>query len=472
MAESKHKIVLYNPLSEMFTLPLALMAIGSGLDQSVYEVIIIDSRIESNAHQKVLDAIEGALCFGATILTGSCIKDALSITRKVKEHAPEVVTVWGGWHTSLFPIEPLKEELSIDITVQGQGELTFKKLVEAFKLKSSVSEINGISYRNQDGEIIKTASNTLVKPGDLPPINYELIDVEAYYSKKGSRRIDYISSVGCLYRCAFCADPKVFQRKFAALSPQRMGEEVEELYRKYAFDEVNFQDETFFTYRERAIAFAKELLNRNINISWTATMRADQGDRLSNDDFALLAKSGLKKVLVGVESGSQEMMNWLQKDITIEQVISTAKKCTKHNLNARLPIIVGFPGESKEAFESSLDFAIQLGLMSAKFEIRIFYFRPYPGSAITNEAVKQGYKLPETLAEWSEFDFMETISPWMTPERFKKAEMVKFYLQLAISKRRLIWPLAWLAKKRLETKYFGFPVEVWIKNSIKKNSKT
>lgn len=464
----KPKIILYNPLPVSFTMPLALMAIGSSLDRKLYDVVIVDARIEKNPHQMVLENLEGAICFGATILTGSGINDAREITQKVKAVAPRIFTVWGGWHCSLFPLDPLEEENSIDITVQGQGEIIFKELIEAINLKSGLTGIKGISWRESDGKIYKNPPRIMDDIEKLPPIDYSLIDVKKYFKRKGKRQLDYISSVGCFYRCAFCADPHVFKRKFTSISARRMGEEIEVLYKKYNFDDLNFQDETFFTYRDRVIDFAKELIGRRINVNWAATMRADQGDRLTDNEFALLAKSGLRRVLVGVESGTQEMMDWLKKDIKIEQVLATAQKCLTHKIGAQFPVIVGFPGETKEAFTKSLEFAIYLGNLSDFFDIPIFYFKPYPGSDITNMAVEQGFKLPETLDEWDKFDYMGSVSPWMDDDRFRLAENVKFYLRLSQTRRRVLLPFKKVAKLRLQKMWFSLPLEKWLKKTTKK----
>ena len=124
----KKKVVLYNPEAVFYTLPLALMAIGSALDSQYYEVKIIDARLERDPLAVVLNEIEDAICFGVTVLTGAPILDALRVTQSVKLKMPHLVTIWGGWHASLFPLGPL-EDTAIDISVQGQGEQTFRERI-------------------------------------------------------------------------------------------------------------------------------------------------------------------------------------------------------------------------------------------------------------------------------------------------------------------------------------------------------
>src|SRR6185295_10098977 len=177
----------------------------------------------------------------------------------------------------------------------------------------------------------------------------------------------YISSQGCAFRCAFCADPFVYDRKWVGLAPERIGVEVEALWRRYRFDDLSFQDETYFTYAPRVAAVAEEFLGRSLPITWAATMRADQGARLPEEVMATCRRSGLRRVLIGVESGSQETIDRIKKDIKLEQVFVSAEKCLRHGVNVIFPFIVGFPGESPGSVQASLDVAKRLRAMSPGF---------------------------------------------------------------------------------------------------------
>ncbi len=127
----RHKVVLYNPRAPFYTMPLALLAVGSRLDPATYEVRIIDGRLEADPIDAVLRELsEGqVLCLGMTVLTGTPIRDAIHVTRAVKARRPDVPVVWGGWHPSLFPTDSLSET-GIDGVVVGQGEETFAEIVD------------------------------------------------------------------------------------------------------------------------------------------------------------------------------------------------------------------------------------------------------------------------------------------------------------------------------------------------------
>lgn len=463
---SRKKVVLFNPHAVFYDMPLALLAIGSALDSEEFEVKIIDARVTPDYESRVLNELKDAVCFGVTVLTGSPIKSAIDLSKKVKGHYPDMPVIWGGWHPSLFPKQPLLDIPEIDVTVQGQGEETFVELVQALDQRKELHSIQGICFRSGD-TIIQTPSRKMVDMNTFQRINYDLIDVEAYFHKKGKRQFDFITSIGCFFRCAFCADPFVYQRRFSSYTPERMADDIEYFYHKYKFTDLNFQDETFFTYPKNIAAFAQEIIKREINISWASTMRADQGVRMTEEQWMVAKKSGLRRLLIGVESGSQEMMDWLKKDIKTESVISCAEKCKKYGIQAIFPFIVGFPNESEESTETTIQFIQKLKSIDPHFQIQIFYFKPYPGSEITSVEVTKGYKLPESTLAWADFDYVGSKGPWVSIEKFRFFENYKFYNKLAYTQKSgLLYPLSRIARWRCSKKNFRFPVEKKMANLL------
>ena len=425
------KVVLYNPKAVFFTMPLALLAIGSELDPADYEVVIVDGRLDPNAEETVIGHLPDALCVGVTVLTGAPISDALRISRAVKGARPEVPVIWGGWHPSMFGIECLAEPC-VDITVQGQGEATFAELVHRLREGRSLEGCPGCFVRLPDGKLQKNEPRALLPLESFRPHDYRLIDVEQYFELKGKRQLDYISSQGCNFRCAFCSDPYVYGRKWVGLEPQQIVTALRELWERYRFTDVNFQDETFFTRRERIQAMAQGLVEARLQFTWAATMRADQGVRLPKDVWRLCKESGLRRLLVGVESGDDAMLKRIRKDITLTQVFDTARYMQELEIAGIFPFIVGFPDESDASVQATINCAKRLRGMSAEFETPIFYFKPYPGSAIVLEAVNKGFRLPDSLAEWAQFDYVAGLpGPWVTRAKYKLIERFKFFQELA-----------------------------------------
>ncbi len=464
----KYKVILYNPQAIFFDMPLALLSIGSFLDSKKYDVIIIDGRLEKEPFAKIQENLKDAICFGVTVITGSPINDALKISRQVKKYCHDLPIIWGGWHTSLFPKAPLEDEDCIDVTVQGQGEVTFSELVEAISVNGDFKNIKGITYRNEQGQIIQNPGRILEDINLFPSVNYELINIEAYFKAKGHRQLDYISSTGCNFRCTFCSDPFVYNRKWTGKKPEKIVEEIKYWKKKYKITDVNFQDETFFTNPQRINKMARLFLESELNITWAATMRADQGHRMSDDDFALCAKSGLRRVLIGVESGSQEMMDWLKKDIKLEYVLECAERCKKYNISVIFPFIVGFPGETSESIDATIKLVKKLNSMHKNFTTPIFYFKPYPGSALTYDVINNGYQLPDSTQEWAKFDYIGSSGPWVSQEKYNLIENFKFYNSLAWnSKHILLAPFRHIARFRCKNDFYKIPWEKLMIEKIK-----
>ena len=152
MKTNRRKVVLYNPRAVFYTMPLALLAIGSELDPEEYEVVIIDGRLDPDAEQTVISALDNAVCLGVTVLTGAPIADALQVSRAAKAAQPGVPVVWGGWHPSMFGADCLREPC-VDIAVQAQGEATFADIVSRLATGKSLEGCTGCIFRRGDGSV-------------------------------------------------------------------------------------------------------------------------------------------------------------------------------------------------------------------------------------------------------------------------------------------------------------------------------
>jgi radical SAM superfamily enzyme YgiQ (UPF0313 family) len=295
----------------------------------------------------------------------------------------------------------------------------------------------------------------------LPRHDYNLIPVEDYFKLKGQRQFDYISSQGCRFRCNFCADPAVYNRGWYGYTPERMAGEIADLWRRYHFTDLNLQDETYFTQQKRVAAIAEGFLREKLHFTWTGTLRADQGRRIDDATFALCKRSGLRRVMIGMEAGSQETIDWIQKDIKVEDMWLTAEKLIRHNIGAIINVIVGFPGEPPESVAESLRVAKELRSMSPHFELAVFYFKAYPGNPIAERLKAQNYRFPATLEEWADFDYIGSGNDWLSEAQKREIEHFKFYQRFAYSGNRnpLRWPLQALSRWRVEHRAYTLPLD-------------
>ena len=231
----------------------------------------------------------------------------------------------------------------MDITVQAQGEETFAEILARLEKGQTMDGCQGCTYRASDGRIRANPPRPLRNINTFRPHDYNLLPVERYYELKGKPQLDYISSQGCAFRCAFCSDPFVYGRKWVGLEPERMGEEIEALWHRYQFKDVNFQDETFFTYTNRVEGIADEFIRRKLPITWAADHAGGSGrasDRRADGEVQeVRAAAGHHRRRV---RDRRQMMDWIKKDIKLEQVfierreVRSAIKSRSISLHRRL----------------------------------------------------------------------------------------------------------------------------------------
>jgi radical SAM superfamily enzyme YgiQ (UPF0313 family) len=442
-------------------MPIALIALGSALDRERFDVRIVDGRLEPDPVTRVIAETDGAVCLGISVLTGVPIRDALRVTAAVRRARPACRIVWGGWHPSLFPSETLREA-GVDAVVVGQGEEVLAEIVERAAAGEALHGIAGCLSCDQRGLLLAPApvARAARNVNDLPAHDYGLIDVGRFFTLKKQRQLDYVTSQGCRFRCTFCADPTVYGRGWSGLDPERVGEELERLWTRHRFTDVGFQDETFFTHANRVAAIAEQIRQRGLPFSWMATMRADQGARLDQRVLSACRAAGLRRVMIGLESGSQPMLDWMKKDIRLEQVFETAEKCRRHGVAVLFNLIVGFPDEPPESVDATLDVARRLRGYGPDFQIALFHYRPYPGTPITDALARQGFPLPRTLTDWADIEDGTRASPWLDARARTRIDRFSFYQRIGWA-RPTLWraPLQALARWRCRTDRYGFPIE-------------
>ncbi len=215
---------------------------------------------------------------------------------------------------------------------------------------------------------------------------------------------------------------------------------------------------TFFTYKKRVAEIAEQFLNRDMSFTWAATMRADQCARLGEDIFRLCVRSGMRRVLIGVESGSPAMLKRIKKDTTVEQIFSSAEMCARNGVAVIFSFIVGFPGESYNDVMQTVSLIKTLRAMSPDFETPIFYYKPYPGSEISAGVATD---MPTSLDQWAQFDYVQgTVGSWVPQATYEFMERFKFYNRYAWGNERIARrPLQILARWRCQRNWFDWPLE-------------
>lgn len=436
------KILLIYPKvgSRGWHLPAGLLMIAAPLLEAGFEVKIIDQRFGADWENKLVGELEKEpLLVGMTVMTGKQILEALEISKIVKEKS-EAKVVWGGVHPSLLPEQTLNNQ-QIDFAVLGEGEKTILELALKLELNENDFEnIKGLGFK-KGGRIHCSWRDDFVDLDKMPILPYHLVEIEKYISKKSkttgkpAREIVLFTSRGCPHRCGFCYNLKFNRRKWRAMNAERVIKEIKFLIDHYQIDGFNIQDDEFFVDAGRVAQICELVKENNLKIEFHSAARVNQtADLMDMDLLKKLKNCGFGSIVFGVETGSQRILELVNKDIAYEQVIKTINKLGEANIGSKYCFMAGFPTETIKDFYQTIDLIYKMKELDPEVRIPVLRaFTPYPGIPLWDLCVREGFEPPKTLEGWAEYDFEAIKMPWVGKRLTKMIENVNImidYLKL------------------------------------------
>lgn len=411
--------------------PLPLQAVSAPLIEAGYEVELIDGRIIHPHLPEILATVAGSLYVGLSVMTGFQIRDAVMISRAIKETYPEIPVVWGGYHASMLPEETLSGDY-VDIVIRGQGQITAVELARRLAEGGSLEGLPGVCYKN-NGEAVIVDHPKLVDLDQFPSTPYDILDIEKYMvDDVGTRTMKYFSSQGCPFGCGFCVETSMYGRGWVGFSPERVVDDLEGLVDKYEVNAIDFADTNFFVSKKRVRAICEGILERGLDLKWAADVRTRQFIDFSPELRQLVYDAGCRRLLLGAESGSQASLEHIGKKTTVEDTLHVSRICNDLGITARFTTMFGFPGEPERDIEATLRMIESIKAINEDFEVHGFFFAPYPGAPLYEESLRLGFKPPERTEDWADFDLTELHTPWVDPEYKRKVDMViDFYMPFA-----------------------------------------
>jgi len=337
---------------------------------------------------------------GFNYLTKMCLTNmreaAFSMCKTAKAHGCKVI-VSSSDSTDHFT-EYLDE--GADFVIIGEAEHTLLELIEQIKSRTGdYSAIKGLAYR-KSGEVIKTPGRPVLKDLDsLPLPAWDLVDIDQYrqmwLKHAGYFSLNMSTTRGCPFKCNWCAKP-IYGNRYNSRSPQNVVSEIKLLKDNFHIDHIWFCDDIFGLKPGWAIEFAELLGKENIKIRFKIQSRVDL--LVHEDTLKALAASGCENAWIGAESGSQKILDAMDKGITIEQIRTATLLMKDNGIRPSFFIQFGYPGELKEDIRQTIDMINEL----LPFEIGISVSYPLPGT-IFYERVKADLK---KKTNWTDSDEM------------------------------------------------------------------
>jgi radical SAM superfamily enzyme YgiQ (UPF0313 family) len=405
MKTNKTKIALVNtPLLEgvahhpLFP-PLGLAYMAAVLEQNDFEVKIFDCPVCEIDHEKLkaeLDSFQPTMV-GIGSMTPT-IESALKSARVAKEVCPDAKVLMGGPHATFADKQILTDEKAVDIIVRGEGEETILELAKQSPEMPKIGEIKGITFR-KDNQIIQTSNRPFIQNLDaLPRPAYKYIPVKKYWIA-GRKLLPIMTSRGCPFQCSYCVASEMFGARFRARSPKNVLDELEWLRDEYGAEGIAFQDDTLTFDRKRAVEICDGIIERKINLPWGCGTRADV---VTKEVLAKMSKAHCNETMFGVESGCQRMRDSMKKRITTKQCENAVKWAKEAGMFVTVSVILGYPGETKETLQETLDFVCRV----EPDDVWLCHATPYPGTELRALVESNGWKMSE---DWKLYNTMNPI---------------------------------------------------------------
>ena len=480
-------ILLFNPRSahSKHRVPNSILQVGASIYEQ-YDFVFVDGNLEQDPWR----AIEGYLktgafrYFGCTVMPGPQLRQAIPFTKRIREQFPDVFTIWGGYFASNH-YSAVMESGYVDFVIYGPGDTAFPALLNALGNGLPYEFIPNLIWKTPEGAVIKNNKEALHDQDALPQLPYDHLDrfypLGRYMNPTflGRRTLAYHSSMGCPFKCSFCAVVPIYEARWRGKSAENIYRDIQYVKKKWGADSIEFHDNNFFVSEKRIRDFSTLMLRENM--SWWGEGRIDTIDQFTDDTLALMRRAGCRMIFFGAETGNDALLKQMDKGgkQTGAQIQRFAARMKQFDIIPEYSFVLGMPADSPEQvwaqIEEDIAFIKKIKTINPDTEIIIYVYSPVPteGSELYERIVRAGFKFPATLddwlsPQWESFDLRRNpLTPWLTPamvDRIHNFETVlnaRFPtvsdMKLSRLQRRVMRTAADL---RYRLNFFHFPYEL------------
>ncbi|MCB0753670.1 MAG: radical SAM protein, partial [Ignavibacteriae bacterium] len=307
---------------------------------------------------------------------------SLNIAKIAKEVNSNIRIVFGGPYPTTAKKDILKNEF-VDVSVIGEGEITIVELLKAIETGTSLINVNGIIFKEND-EIISTSNRQFMN--DLNKLSFPieiakkvLHDYELY-PKSAFKYL--FTSRGCPFSCNFCGSKEIWTRSVRFRSVENIIEEIK-IIRSLGIKNLHFDDDTFGIFKKNILNICKKIKNEVPDVKWSCEIRAD----IIDDEIVLAMKeSGCEMIQIGFESGNDEILSHMGKGVTVSKILNACRIVKKYGIELQTFFLVGYPYETEETLKDSIE------MMKKSKSDKIIYsiFTPYPYTQLFDFCKEKG----------------------------------------------------------------------------------
>ena len=420
----------FGPINE----PLGLAYIAASLEKNNIDVSICDAAVSDLGAYAISKKIKDDHfnIVGITMLTPTYAHvKYLAIT--IKNNDQEIKLVVGGPHPTALPEDTLNRIPQIDYVITGEGEYSMVALVKAIEQNKPVNDIAGVAYRN-NGHVVVNSPELIENLDDLSLPARHLLPMDKYHmtATRTNTVHSYTVSVarGCPFKCTYCF--RTFGLKFRHHSTERTIEEIKILIKDYGAEEINLEADTLTLNKKFITDLCQGIIKNGLNklIRWTCESRVDT---VNKEILELMKEAGCWQISYGVESGSQRLLNLVEKGEKLEQFKQIFKLTKEIGISIRAFFMLGLPTETREESLETINFAKILNAEWSQFTIAT----PFPGTKLFELAKEEGgirsynWEDYKTHGGWTDVDLVY-VPKERTSEELKSLQrraVREFYLR-------------------------------------------
>ena len=366
--------------------PVTLATIGALLEAKGHEVEIIDAAAQAvsfGALQEKFKRTKYDLVVWSSATPS--ISNDLDLAEQIHTQSPESRTAVLGTHVSALAELCLESSPTLGFVVRNEPEETVVALAHALQDGRGAADVPGISYRD-GSKLLHNPSRHFIQDLDrLPFPAWHHLDLGKYRLPLIGKRFLILSPLrGCPYPCSFCTARTYYGKKIRRRSIPNLMAEIEYDLKQFGVDHFLVWADTFTAERDYVIDFCRTVREKGLRISWTCNSRVDTLDKPL---LRAMADAGCWMISMGIESGSQSVLDQSNKGITLDQSRSAVRMAKSTGLRVAAHFILGLPGDTRETLDDTIDFALKLDLDLAQF----YCATPFPGSPLYELAKREGW---------------------------------------------------------------------------------
>ncbi len=389
--------------------PLGVAYIAAVLREARHEICFLDVNVTGteNLEKELMTTVDFDIV-GITVLFNSfCFIE--QVTSRIREINPSIPIILGGPLVSSAP-KTVMENTSANIAVLGEGEDTIVELVDALSKKRNLEKIQGICYKNNDGNLCFTSPRPRIENLDRIPFPaFDLFDLGSYFKSKPKLptlnqigpHLPLMTHRGCVHHCKFCLIPQIWPT-VSLRSIKNVIEELNWQEKNFGVKGVTVTDDNFGPSEERIRLFCQDLIETGLKIGFKCLMRATTVNRLDISTLLLMKNAGCKVVRIGIESGEKKTLRKTAKGVSLEDVERAIKRIQDFGFSPDGSfLMIGHPDETEESLEHTMKFISKLGI-----KILTFFAIPLPGTPWYQQVREKGL-IPDEVKFLRELQFWQ-----------------------------------------------------------------